>query len=323
MDDQRGTFQTSNGEAEIGRILERARKEKGLTLEEVEHATKIRKRYLAGLESEDYGALPDAIYAHGFLKTYANYLGLDGDELSRELKDRRRSRQERAITYGTPQKSEFERPPISPGEPSPSRRRTSTTPTLDPLPRNKVVGLMQALLVLGALFAALVAFAAAVTTLFPGVGTGERPGKPPEGVRSFEVGESGRHTEENVDYAHSPPVGGPHDPVWQNCGFYTKPVRNENAVHSIEHGAVWIAYRPGLPQDQLEKIKKLVEGQTYMLASPYSNLPAPLVASAWGKQLKLASVNDPRLEQFVRAYSQGPQAPEPGAACSGGVGEPK
>jgi predicted small secreted protein len=130
------------------------------------------------------------------------------------------------------------------------------------------------------------------------------------------------HTKEPVDYPQSPPVGGPHNPIWQNCGFYSKPVRDENAVHSMEHGAVWITYAPDLPKDQVEKIKSLTQ-KSYVLASPYPGLPAPLVASAWGKQLRLNSTNDPRLEQFVRAYRQGPQTPEPGAPCRGGVGSPE
>jgi transcriptional regulator with XRE-family HTH domain len=129
MDDEHGTFQTPNGGAKIGRVLEKARKERGLSLEEVENATKIRKRYLAGLEREDFGVLPDAVYAHGFLKTYANYLGLDGEELSRELKDRRKPRRERGIDYGTPKKSDFDRPLINPGELSSARRRRSTSGT--------------------------------------------------------------------------------------------------------------------------------------------------------------------------------------------------
>jgi cytoskeleton protein RodZ len=123
MDDRQGTFQTPNANAKIGQVLEKARKERGLTLEEVENATKIRKRYLAGLEREDFGALPDAVYAQGFLKTYANYLGLDGEELSRELKDRRKPRRERGIAYGAPKMSDFDRPLINPGELSPARRR--------------------------------------------------------------------------------------------------------------------------------------------------------------------------------------------------------
>jgi cytoskeleton protein RodZ len=104
----------TNGEAEIGRFLEQTRKEKGLSLEEVEQATKIRKRYLAGLENEDYAMLPDAVYAQGFLKTYANFLALDGEALSRQLKSRRKPRREQGINYNTQPESEFEEPLIAP-----------------------------------------------------------------------------------------------------------------------------------------------------------------------------------------------------------------
>src|SRR5215211_1734411 len=103
----------SRGEAEIGRLLEHRRKERGLTLEEVEQATKIRKRYLTGLERENYAILPDAVYATGFLKTYANYLGLDGEALSWRLKSSTRTRRERGINYDARPESDFEKPLIA------------------------------------------------------------------------------------------------------------------------------------------------------------------------------------------------------------------
>jgi cytoskeletal protein RodZ len=149
MDDKQGMFQTRNGDAKIGQTLEKARKERGLTLDEVEHATKIRKRYLAGLEREDFGALPDAVYARGFLKTYANYLGLDGEELSRELKDRRKPRRDRGTAYGAPKKSDFDRPLINPGELSGSRRRRSIAGTTI---LTLVVGLLAVVAVVGTLY---------------------------------------------------------------------------------------------------------------------------------------------------------------------------
>jgi putative peptide zinc metalloprotease protein len=144
---------------------------------------------------------------------------------------------------------------------------------------------------------------------------------PPEGVRSFENLGS-EHTESPVSYGQTPPVGGNHAPVWQNCGFYAEPVRAENAVHSMEHGAVWITYRPGLPEERLEPLRELARVHDYVLASPYPDLPSPVVASAWGKQLRLDSAGDPRLDRFVRAFRLGPQTPEPGAPCSGGTGSP-
>jgi hypothetical protein len=145
---------------------------------------------------------------------------------------------------------------------------------------------------------------------------------PPGDVKTYDVGPAGQHTEGNVDYAQTPPVGGEHNPVWQNCGFYDKPVTDENAVHSLEHGAVWITYRPDLPQDQVDILRDLAHSETYVLVSPYPGLPSPVVASAWGKQLRLQSADDPDLERFVQAYRQGPQTPERGAACTGGIGQP-
>jgi hypothetical protein len=145
---------------------------------------------------------------------------------------------------------------------------------------------------------------------------------PPGDVQTYDVGPAGDHTEGDVDYAQSPPAGGAHNPVWQNCGFYDEPVRDENAVHSLEHGAVWITYSPDLPQDEVETLRDMAQSNNYVLVSPYPGLDSPVVASAWGKQLKLDSAGDPDLERFINAYSQGPQTPEPGASCTGGVGDP-
>jgi hypothetical protein len=142
---------------------------------------------------------------------------------------------------------------------------------------------------------------------------------PPGEVQTYDVGPAGQHTEEDVDYEQSPPVGGEHNPVWQNAGFYEEPVRDENAVHTLEHGAVWIAYSPDLPDDQKDRIRQIVGEETCMLASPYPGLDSPIVASAWGKQLALESADSPDLERFIRAYRQGPQTPEMGATCTGGT----
>ena len=146
--------------------------------------------------------------------------------------------------------------------------------------------------------------------------------RPPGEVETYDVGPGGQHTDGVVDYAQTPPVGGEHNPVWQNCGFYDEPVTDENAVHSLEHGAVWITYSPDLPQDQVDTLRDLAHSQTYVLVSPYPDLPSPVVASAWGKQLSLESADDPDLERFVRAYRQGPQTPERGAVCTNGIGQP-
>lgn len=132
----------------------------------------------------------------------------------------------------------------------------------------------------------------------------------------------GGHQEGTLTYDQTPPVGGVHNPVWQNCGVYTTPIANENAVHSLEHGAVWITYQPDLPAAEVTQLQVLTRRSSYRLLSPYPGLPTPIVASAWGYQLKLERADDPGLLRFLQLYEQNPRGPEPGAPCSGGLGQP-
>lgn len=134
---------------------------------------------------------------------------------------------------------------------------------------------------------------------------------------------SREHVDQPVTYDQSPPVGGDHAPIWQNCGFYDAPIQSENAVHSMEHGAVWITYRQDIPANQVSTLRRLAYRQPYVLVSPYPDLPSPIVASAWGIQLYLESANDLELEQFIRVYRLSEQAPESGESCIDGVGSPK
>ncbi|WP_286968246.1 MULTISPECIES: DUF3105 domain-containing protein [Arsenicicoccus] len=139
------------------------------------------------------------------------------------------------------------------------------------------------------------------------------------GVQTF-TDLSATHVQEPVQYEQTPPVGGDHAGAWANCGTYTEPIPSELAVHSLEHGAVWITYGPDLPGEQVQRLTDLAESNAYVLLSPFEGLPEqPVVASAWGTQLALESADDVRLEQFVVKYQQGPQTPEPGAPCTGGV----
>lgn len=140
-----------------------------------------------------------------------------------------------------------------------------------------------------------------------------------EGLQTFTY-PAGDHRSGSLVYAENPPAGGPHNAVWQNCGVYAQPLYNEYAVHSMEHGAVWITYRPDLDSASVDQLKKLVDGRPYTLLSPFPNLPSPVVASAWGAQLKVDKADDSRLKAFLDKYEQGATAPERGAACSGGYG---
>ena len=141
-----------------------------------------------------------------------------------------------------------------------------------------------------------------------------------EGVQSFKY-TGGDHQTGRLTYAQHPPVGGPHNPVWQNCGVYDRPLYDEHAVHSLEHGAVWITYQPGLSTEEIAKLRESVQGRPYTLLSPYEAQTSPIVLSAWNKQLAVTSASDPRISAFIQKYEQGGEAPEIGAPCSGGYGD--
>jgi hypothetical protein len=136
------------------------------------------------------------------------------------------------------------------------------------------------------------------------------------GVQAF-TGLSADHVTTPVNYPQTPPVGGPHDPVPQTCGVYTDQIKNEHAVHSLEHGAVWITYRPDLPADQLTYLQNLTRQTDHRLLSPYPGIDSPIILTAWGYQLHLDNANDPRLMRFLQKYEQGATTPELGAECAG------
>lgn len=134
--------------------------------------------------------------------------------------------------------------------------------------------------------------------------------------------EGGQHVDAGVQvaYTHSPPMGGAHDYSWAACSgvVYPEPVRSENLVHSLEHGAVWIAYNPDqVTGDALDTLTDKVQNQPYMVMSPYPGLDQPISLQSWGHQLKLADAGDERIDQFIAALRVNPNThPEPGASCN-------
>ncbi|MFJ8589682.1 DUF3105 domain-containing protein [Streptomyces sp. NPDC093595] len=147
---------------------------------------------------------------------------------------------------------------------------------------------------------------------------------PVEGEKSWDAKKLGRnHVAKPVTYPMKPPVGGDHHQVWMNCegDVYTKQVPEMNAVHSLEHGAVWVTYSDKAAATDVKKLAEKVGKTPYSLMSPVKDQPGTIMLSAWGKQVTVDSATDPRVEHFLTKYVQGPQTPEPGATCTGGMGE--
>ncbi|WP_350347778.1 DUF3105 domain-containing protein [Agromyces sp. G08B096] len=176
-----------------------------------------------------------------------------------------------------------------------------------------IAGVVAAVAVIGVLIASIVL--APKPASYSAGGSGAEI----EGVETFD--NPAGHVQGAVDYEQTPPAGGEHNPAWLNCGVYTEPVPNENAVHSLEHGAIWVTYDPELPAADLDALKAKLPS-TYVVLSPFEGLPSPVVLSGWNVQLQLDEADDPRVSEFFEEYWKSDLVPEPGALCTGGVDAP-
>ncbi|MER5538421.1 DUF3105 domain-containing protein [Streptomyces mirabilis] len=144
-----------------------------------------------------------------------------------------------------------------------------------------------------------------------------------DGVETWSGTLSRNHVTKTVKYPMEPPVGGDHNPVWMNCNgdVYGKAINNMNAVHSLEHGAVWVTYNSKASDADVKALEAKVKKTPYTLMSPVEDQKDPIMLSAWGKQRTVTSASDPNVDKFFSEFVQGKQTPEPGAACTNGLSQ--
>jgi Protein of unknown function (DUF3105) len=150
---------------------------------------------------------------------------------------------------------------------------------------------------------------------------------PLTGLKEFKYkgGQSILHKDGRLNYSETPPVGGAHNPVWQNCGVYDTQIAIENVVHSLEHGAAWITYQPDLAQAEVTKLREYAKGQTYILVSPYQYgaLDKPIYIIAWNHSMSVDKADDKRIASFIKKFKNVPDnTPEFGGSCTGAIGNP-
>ncbi|MGW0475592.1 DUF3105 domain-containing protein [Streptomyces coeruleorubidus] len=144
-----------------------------------------------------------------------------------------------------------------------------------------------------------------------------------DGVKTWEGELARNHVTKAVKYASVPPVGGDHNLAWMNCNgdVYTKQINNTNAVHSLEHGAVWVTYNADAKKADIDALAAKVKKTPYTLMSPLDKQQDPIMLSAWGHQRTVTGASDPDVDTFFEKFVQGKQTPEPGAACTNGLSQ--
>ncbi len=187
-------------------------------------------------------------------------------------------------------------------------------------------------LVIGAILVAGIIVIAVIT---PAISNSGSSADVPLGVEKTYPINNGvnNHKDGPIDYAATapyviPPVGGPHNPVWYNCGIYDQPIPTENGVHDMEHGAVWVTYQPNLDANALTALQGIARKYQKILLSPYPGITAPIIASAWGNhgstgyQIRVNPGDWTTLQAFITKHSGASDAPEVGGECTGGKGTP-
>lgn len=112
-----------------------------------------------------------------------------------------------------------------------------------------------------------------------------------------------------ITYNSNPPAAGEHYATTAHGGVYDVSPPDGNLVHSLEHGAVILWYKPDLPKDDIEKLKKIFNeapGKSIMV--PRKSLDIPVAVSSWGRVLKLQKIDDKQIKAFFETnYNRAPE----------------
>lgn len=110
-------------------------------------------------------------------------------------------------------------------------------------------------------------------------------------------------------YNSDPPTSGPHYPVWAPCGVYRQEIPDGYQVHSLEHGAVVVQYRPSLPDVEVQRLEELARRLGgHIIVAPRSGLEVPVAVTAWTRMMRLDGVDPEAIEAFHAAYGgRGPE----------------
>jgi hypothetical protein len=128
-------------------------------------------------------------------------------------------------------------------------------------------------------------------------------------VMSFSSSGVNVHRTGTLDYATTPPVSGPHAPQPAACGTHAGPIPDEQLVHTLEHGAVGILYRPDLDPQQITEVEALVARyDSHVFSAPYPGMQPSLVVASWAKKMELDSASLGTIRDYIEAFRQkGPE----------------
>ena len=111
------------------------------------------------------------------------------------------------------------------------------------------------------------------------------------------------------DYSSDPPTGGWHYDTTAQAGIYDKELPDEQLIHNLEHGHVWLSYRPDLDPAVIDKLAEIAKSYgSKIIMAPRSKNTSPIALASWEYLLKLESFDQLQVEGFIKAHrDKGPE----------------
>ncbi|MEX2090868.1 MAG: DUF3105 domain-containing protein [Candidatus Paceibacterota bacterium] len=111
------------------------------------------------------------------------------------------------------------------------------------------------------------------------------------------------------EYNSNPPTGGWHYGSPAQTGIYDKELPDEQLIHNLEHGHIWIAYRSDLDQETINKLAEIAKSySSKIIMVPRAKNNVPIALMAWEYLLKLDTFDESQVTGFIKAHrGRGPE----------------
>lgn len=112
-------------------------------------------------------------------------------------------------------------------------------------------------------------------------------------------------------YNSNPPTSGPHFASPAEWGVYKEELPDQTLIHNLEHGGIWISYKPGIPDETREKLEKFYEAWgRKIIVAPRSANESDVALAAWNRldAFSVSEFSEERVERFIKAFrNRGPE----------------